>query len=247
MSAVTAPPSAHQKILESWSIWIGRIEDDLIRGHLHQVVWQTMRDEIAARLSSDADASFLVSYSAVYVDGQVLRVRRLADTHKGVRSLVNLLEAMRANPRVMTRERYVARFLVAIDWEDPTPGAEMAAREWDDLFGGGPNPNEVDPLRIDEDRDAILNELATLTSWATQTVAHLDPLQPEQVPMYKDIPDALELLSDITTRYSVLLKGSSVTDWTPTMQGDWQAVFRPALFRLSPGMSGPPFEGDSFT
>lgn len=223
---MTAPPAEHERLLTRWSDWIERITLDLIRGHLHQHVWRSVRDEIL-RVRPEADQSFLVSYSAIYADGQVMRVRRIADTHPDSDSLINLLDAIRRNPKVMTRERYADRHAERTGFEN---GWAMGAAEWDDLFAAQPGDEEISGDLVARDQRRLTVQLEHLTAWATKTLAHLDPLRPTVIPQYQDISRALDLLAEITGRYSVFIRGWAPSEWKPFMQGDWEAVFRPTLF-----------------
>jgi hypothetical protein len=60
--------------------------------------------------------------------------------------------------------------------------------------------------------------------WATKVIAHLDPQQPERVPKYHELRDALDVLASVTGRYQSLLNQSVTGDWTPAIQGDWYAA-----------------------
>jgi hypothetical protein len=164
----------------------------------------------------------------MYVEGEVMLVRRLADTQDDSHSLVKLIDVIQANPEVMTRSRFVRRWV-----ETELIEAEAAGqREWDSLFAQKPGDETIDPDLLERDKATIKDELDHLVDWATTTVAHLDPRRPTRVPVYSDIPEALDLLAEIADRYGILLVGSSMSEWTPVIQGDWQEVFRPTLFPI---------------
>jgi len=65
---MTAPPGEHERLISDWRERLDRIKDELMRAHLHQYVWTSMRDEIQKQPGTDG--TFLVSYSAVYVGSQ---------------------------------------------------------------------------------------------------------------------------------------------------------------------------------
>jgi hypothetical protein len=224
---MTAPPADHEKILASWCRRLDRIRRQLLMGHLHHSIWTSMRDEIQ-RLGSEQDLTFLRSYMTMYVEGEVMLVRRVADTQDDSHSLFTLIDAIQANPGVMTRSRYVKR------WAETglIEGEAAGEREWDSLFAQQPGDEAIDPDLLERDKATIKDKLNHLVDWATTTVAHLDPRAPTKVPRYSDIPEALDLLAEITDRYGILLVGSSMSEWTPVVPGDWQEIFRPALFPI---------------
>lgn len=103
---------------------------------------------------------------------------------------------------------------------------------WDGAFADPHDPERLNLALLEGDLDRLATELEHIVKWATKTIAHLDPTQPERVPKYEELREALEILADVTGRYQSLLKQSTTGRWTPVIQGDWHAVFRPSLFPL---------------
>jgi hypothetical protein len=221
-------------VLERWADQLTKIEHDLYRGHVNQKVWTELREEIQFRRPG-ADATFLVSYSEGYVASQLIRVRRLADKDRRSHSLASLIQKVAVNPRVITRARWIRRYVGSIQvtepWERPHHERNAAAR-WQERWADPDNPEQISPRVLQDDLDRLATELSHLTTWATKTIAHLDPRQPERVPTYHEIREALTLLAKMTVRYQSLLNLPISAEWTPIIQGDWQGVFRPALFPL---------------
>lgn len=105
------------KFREKRNQWINWLDDDK-----HHAIWQVLTDmvwnEVAFKtLGQIADAENesalnnpLISEAVVrgHVAIQVLAIRRLTDTTKGVLSLSKLLQDIRSNLRLITRENYVA-------------------------------------------------------------------------------------------------------------------------------------------
>jgi hypothetical protein len=91
--------------------------------------------------------------------------------------------------------------------------------------------DEIQRVAPNSDSTFLVSEHLVL--WANKTTAHLDPRVPTRVPLYSEIREALDLLAGTAARYQYLLDQSSTHEWTPVIQGDWTAPFRPTLFPLS--------------
>jgi AbiU2 len=222
------------ELLERWRDQLAKIEQELYRGHLHQEVWTEVRDEIQRR-RPDADATFLVSYSEGYVASQLVRVRRLTDTDRQSHSLASLIQRIAVNPRTITRARWINRYVAAFDDSEERRHLEgVAANIWHERWADPDNHDQISPTVLQGDLDQLATELEHITTWATKTIAHLDPRRPERVPKYHEIRDALTLLARVAVRYQSLLNRPISAEWVPIIQGDWQAVLRPALFPLTP-------------
>jgi hypothetical protein len=61
-------------------------------------------------------------------------------------------------------------------------------------------------------------------------LAHLDPKRPEIPPTFKDLDDALDLVSALFSDYEMLILNKRTHDWAPALQGDWHAPLRAPLF-----------------
>jgi hypothetical protein len=230
---MTAPKREHERIVQRWREQLAKIERELFRGFLHQAVWTELRDEIQRR-HPDADATFLVSYSSGYVAGQMLLVRRLVDGDRKSDSLASLIQRIQGNANVVTRTCCVEQWVAKS--KDQRHLAELA---WDRAFADPQDPERLNPALLQRDLDRLASELEHIVTWATKTIAHLDPRQPERVPKYHEVRDALEVLADVTGRFQSLLNQSVTAEWTPAIQGDWYAPFRPSLFPLPPDVYWP--------
>ena len=221
---MTAPPSDHGRILDGWRGRLEVIRNEVITAHFHQAVWTAFRDEVQKRRPA-ADGTFLVSYTQLYVQSQLALVRRLVDPAKSTGSLAGLLTSIVANPEVMTRDRYCS-----IHEDD----GRFAEATWRRAFADPNDPQRLNVSMVAADLERLTGDLSHLVAWATRTVAHLDRNKPTRVPRFDELREAIATIGQVTNTYGELLARSVTHDWTPVIQGDWEAVFRPALFPIDP-------------
>jgi hypothetical protein len=232
---VRAVGDAADETFDRWRDWLTSIERELVRAHFHQLIWTEMRDAILERFP-DAHVAFLVSYSRVYAEAQMVAIRRLTDERKGVASLAALIRDIRRRPQVITRTRFVAQRP-----SDP----EGAARTFDRVYTARPGDETISRALLDGDLRTLASRVADIKGRVDRTIAHLDQdidktvrsrRDVTNVVTYADIRDVLAFLGDLTNRYQALLTDSTMGDWTPVIEGDWHKPFRASLFPLDPSV-----------
>lgn len=216
-----------------WEKQVDEVTNQLYRGFLHQDVWTQVRDEVQHRHPA-GDGTFLVCYSGGYVAGQLTLIRRLADQDRKSMSLHSLIERILVNPRVMTRDQFALRYAASVSDDIDGDFHAVGLEVWEQHYADPRSPNQINPAMLQRDLTRLATELEHMTTWATKTIAHLDPRTPERVPQYHEIRSALDLLAEMTNTYRKLLCRPWVAMWTPAIQGDWQRVLRPGLFRSDP-------------
>jgi hypothetical protein len=100
-------------------------------------------------------------------------------------------------------------------------------------FGEGDLPSD-EPLSDLQAR--LLDELAKVIDFADRHVAHRDPRGSASLPTYSEIHAAIDHVATIVNEVNMVLRYKMVAFEDVTIQGDWQAVFRPALFPLDPSV-----------
>jgi hypothetical protein len=125
---MTAPNAARDALCSIWRERLAKVQHELYRGFLQQNLWTEIRDEIV-RCRPSADATFLVSYTQLYVAGQILLVRRLAEDDDSTHALASLIPAIKRNPEVATRTRYAQQWAQRTDigGEDARGGGVAAS------------------------------------------------------------------------------------------------------------------------
>ena len=72
---MTAPAGQHDALHKKWCEWLEEIKRQVHIMFHNRAIWREMREA----LRRQDDGVFLVHYSHLYVAGQVMAVRRLAD------------------------------------------------------------------------------------------------------------------------------------------------------------------------
>jgi hypothetical protein len=168
----------------------------------------------------------VASYSRLYVEAQIMLVRRLVDADTDTRSLSALIARVVRNREVMTYDR-----LLANAGDDTSLRAEEG-QWWSVWFADPSDPGYISADRLTADQAFLADELAHLVAWADKTVAHLDPTKPERVLLYGEIGEALNTLAAVLNRYRRLFGLGEMDFSMPAFQGDWHEPFRPSLFPL---------------
>jgi hypothetical protein len=203
---MTAPKSDRARIYESWVSRLERISKEVRDAFFHQALCTAMRDEIQARHPT-ADATFLVSYSMVYIDAQAMVIRRLADPDDETHSLAALIRPILRNPHVPSRQRYLDTF------EPAELDAGEAARTWTQQWASPDDAEILDPGPLRNDLDRLAEETNVVSGWATKVLAHLGPAKPTVVPKYGEIRSALDV---VATGRQCFVRRSSRLDFRPS-------------------------------
>jgi hypothetical protein len=226
---VTAPPADRDRKLADWRRWLEDVRKELVRAYWHQTIWTEVRDAMV-RHHSDADGSFIVSYSRLYIDSQVMTIRRVSRPNEN-RSLGRIIAAMLADPEILSRERYLAG----------SASAESSDFVW--AWATDEDPDHIDSTRLQRDLDRLqgandeaddaeaeAGALARVLDHADKTVAHMDATAPALTTSYGHLRSALETVADIFNDYGGLLDYSTESFEPIAFGGDWHAPLRASLW-----------------
>lgn len=230
---MTAPPVDHDQILDEWKNRHDRIQDEVLALHHHRALWREMRDAIL-REAGALSGAFLEHYTALYVEAQTIRVRRLIRRGKNdPRSLGSLIDAVHRNSDVLTRSRYIQRATqgsyegrrsVFQDWD-----RKRAGGEWTRLAG---DCEQVTTEKV-QSYLAQLDRCEAVARHADQRVAHIpNPSATGHAvsATFDDRDHACDEIAEVHRAWGVLLGLGYLAEFEPTIQGDWKAPFRRPLF-----------------
>lgn len=221
--------------LAKWHKEIERIGHHIIQLHHDRRLWREMCDAMSAA-APESDGTFIQHYTKLYVDGASMAVRRLADVRGQCQTIAlgRLIEDLRANPKVLNREVVVARYAhdddqrewARTDWL--RCGEEFWDTKWASADGG------LDIVRLQADLDALSATAEKVAAFADRVVAHIDSRGARDIPTFKDLDDAIDVLGELFKHYSILVDGKGWVFLEPAIQGDWKAPFRKPIFESIP-------------
>jgi hypothetical protein len=192
-----------------WVNWLEGDEHHAIWQVLTQMVWNEVAfNTLAGIADADGDSALnniLIEEAVLYghVAMQILAIRRLTDTSKGVLSLSKLLQDVRSNLKFLTRENYVAFDGLPYDyatvkeqhfrtsgsdvmWLDTTgPGAfdsaQRAHEQFDRLSGVTPDRRKRDdrlPAKLIDTIEQWISDCGAkdVASWSHKYLAHAGSL-----------------------------------------------------------------------
>jgi hypothetical protein len=209
------PPPRESRV-EKWTRWLKRIENEIIAMHSHRDVFRNV-GEIVDDHGSLPPSHFFSYLTDWYASTQATAVRRQADTHPQVESLGRLLKEIRDDPGRLTRDRFVDQY--------DTLNARRGREAWDEKFGGEVGTH-VDPGIVAAGLDALVSAADRVKQHVDKHVAHADEDPLSEPLTFEELNAAIDGISDLFEKYSLLLTASSWATLVPVMQYDWKAVFR---------------------
>ena len=158
--------------------------------------------------------------ASAFVQATAVGVRRQAKTSDDSVSLRRFLTEVQKYPSLVSREYYISLYA----GKGPLH-VELGQHDFHRVAGEH-NPHV--PTEFVEDRIRELMEaVGTIEHYVDRRVAHYDKRRlAEPTPTFADLSAALRTLERIVILYWRLLKGASMTTLLPTIQFDWQDVFR---------------------
>lgn len=146
-----------------------------------------------------------------------MAVRRMVETNDGVISLGTILEAIRRNPEVLTRERYLE--ICKPDNKYIVETTHSSFDEW-----AGPGSDHVDPGRAKAKLTRLQALAEKITRYVNKRIAHRDRQGPEPF-TFGQLDSALDELGSALQELRLLLTCESLVRVEPYFQTPWQQAF----------------------
>jgi hypothetical protein len=215
--------------------WLSTIYREIIEMHHRKEIHDGMRDMLEAQAHSDV-GYFWEAFHRMYIESQTTGIRRQTDDDSRTLSLRRLLGQIQENRKLLTRAWYVGRARRTVSAEEVADDdlvgelsqASLASNDFDQ-FTDSPGDEYISLKKLDADRRLLLETSKKVTDYVDTVVAHTDEHPTPDPPTYNEFEESIRVLGDMLKRYFLLIKGNSLADVTPTIQGDWQRPFRTAL------------------
>ena len=206
-------------LYEKWKGWLERIYNETVTLFSYRSFYRGL-GEITQNNPDIPPSSFFDALGSWYATTQSIAVRRQTDFDRQAVSVARLLSNMAANPAVMTRSRHTSMYDKDGHWQ------RRANRTYNKYAGEG--VDTIAPGRYLADLDEFLKVAQPIKNYVDRMVAHNDQRELTDLPTYKDLNAAIDLLEWLLNKYMVLLKATGVPSADPVHQADWKAVFRVA-------------------
>lgn len=212
--------------------------NDVFTMHHHRAIWRRVNDLVQANEAvADSTSAFWSLWRQTYSNTQAIAVRRQADTDDQLGSIARVIQEMTETPEAMTREFWLSQWRQ--DEDDPY-WQQVAAKQWDDYFGGG---DHLDPAIPAADIEELQAGSARVKEYVDLHVAHMDartiprrtgppraerPVAPPTRASdlrLDEIHDGIDLVGRMFVKYAGLLTAATWTELTPIIQDDWEGIF----------------------
>lgn len=178
---MTASASGRRRKREQWVDALEVIFQELSNAYWHRGIFEELRDEVVAR-NPTANGAFLFSYDRLYAGWTMMMLRRLADHDDRNVSLWRILDGIRRDPMCVARVDYVAH-----DGDDV--GSAEADANFTAQFGAGAF---VDPARVEQYQARLETDLAAVTAYVNENVAHRSTKRRVQNVPTRDLSKAVD-------------------------------------------------------
>ena len=219
MRFASVPPN-QDDIVAKWVKWLDRINDDITMLHADRQIWREMMNLLQAK-EQIPEREFMMSWiTQQSVAALAMGIRRQRDKRTDVISLARLLQEIKDNPDVLTRDRFVEQTCVPSDDEYLRSAMHKTFDRWAD--GDGAN---VSPELIQERIDQLDSAVEKIVHHVNKKFAHTDEGEPPTGFTYGELDKAMKEIGDLLVDLHLLLTCASLTSADPTIQVPWRRAF----------------------
>lgn len=198
--------------------WLTELDRDVLYLHSHNQVFWRVQEIIRNNPKVSKQGNHFLYYMKDWYEAFVsIRIRRLTDGTRNVRSYRKFLEEVRKHNQAISRARYKENFV------DDCFTEERADRAFDDLAGKG--ESHIKAKAINADIQKLDEKAKIIVDFVNTSVAHASSCGSAELPKHPDIKAALDSIGEIHKKYWRIFKGSSLATTTPTIQYDWEEIF----------------------
>ncbi len=212
-------PKDNGELRKKWKEWIDKIGHDLGDLLISQDILKEVSQIVASNKRIQSSPFFFTWIQNNYVDSIVVGLGRLNDHDNRTISLHNLIKEIVLNPEVITRDYFVSRYP---KWMQDAGIANNDFNKFADE-----DEQFLSKDRLLTDLKLLDDETKQIKVFRDQWVAHFDKIRAiEQLPKFKDVEHALELLDNIFCQYYMLVDGAGMSTAKPSLNFDWKEVLR---------------------
>jgi hypothetical protein len=158
--------------------------------------------------------------ASAFVQATAVGVRRQAKASDDSISLCRFLKEVQKYPRLVSREHYMSLYAGREAWL-----VKSGQRDFDRWAGEG--GAHIPMAVVEKHLYELTQAVSAIEHYVDRRIAHYDKRGiGRPMPTFADLSISLKTLERIVIFYWRFLKGPSMTTMLPTIQFDWQDVFR---------------------
>jgi hypothetical protein len=208
-------------LFERWVNLLNRIDKDVIKILKIQQIYKGLNDIINKNNElKNTKNAFYGWMATVYLDSVVMGIRRHIKKRRNTISLIRLLDEIKRNHKVISRDRYIKMY----------SGPEFIANKEFDEFAGVSQPF-IDVNQIEKDIVELKKKADYIEKFADKMIAHLDELEIVEFPEYTEVQDCIEYLKNLV-KYYMRIICLTYDDYEISFH-DWQRIFRQPWIRTA--------------
>ena len=207
-------------LIEKWKKEIERIKDDTTDTIEAQFIFKRLGEIVASNPKINSDNLFCDHLTASFGASLVLGVARQVDDRTEVVSLLKLLEELKNNPAVITKQWYGDQYE-----NGPSPlGRAFADQSFEEHFG---SKAELDPVLVEKDIQELKSATKKVERFRHTRIAHKNADERLVIDLnFSEVEEALKVIERLVIKYYLLLYKGGYTELMPTIGYNWEAIFR---------------------
>jgi hypothetical protein len=221
--------ATHPDVWNEWREKTRVLEEHVLMLNRHREMWKETVEAIRTSAGPQTEAAWYVHYVRLYVDSQVIALRRInlgSPNRRNNVSLAGLLRDIAAHADVITSSRIGE----LVELRNPESNqAERAVewfeREWAD--GGG----RLNPRWPSQDAERLRKQNPRLWALADRSVAHIDvSLTSKETITFGELDEAIDETSRVFQRYWQLLRAGDWIEVRPVLPASWKNLLKRPVF-----------------
>ncbi|XOB46628.1 MAG: hypothetical protein ACKKMV_00375 [Candidatus Nealsonbacteria bacterium] len=215
-----------KKIIRRWK----KLLEEIIKDITDLVEIRYVFNEIVSMRKNNEELKkgniFWEIFRINYVSSVVLNICRQIDTDSNSLSLINLLNKILRNPKVITKKWFASQYQKNKKGNFKRMMFDKGKADFENNFG---KRNFIRKSMLSSDISKIKHCTRIIKKFRNKKIAHKDKnLKLKFNINFNDLDKAINILEQITLKYNLLLDQSAYTDNTllPTIQYDWKKIFK---------------------
>jgi hypothetical protein len=201
---------------KTWNGWLDIISQDIFDLAMNRHTLRELRKIVAANREIQEPGFFHEWLETLYATTQAVGVRRQNDNSNDVVSLRRLLESLKANANLLTRERFINLY--------PLRMRDCHAEDTFDKYCGS-GRDYLDQAVMDKLLKRLDDTATAVHQLVSKRIAH-HVQGASAIATFDDLDKALDSLEDVLKHTVMILQADGLHTAVPVNLENWKAIFR---------------------